>query len=67
MNRDEVKGQAQAVKGKMKQAVGDLTDDKRLHDEGRADEATGEARATVGKARRKVGEAVERLGESIKK
>jgi uncharacterized protein YjbJ (UPF0337 family) len=67
MNRDEMQGKAEALKGKMKQAAGDLTDDQRLHDEGVADEAAGDTQETIGRGRRKVGEFVEDLGKSIKK
>ncbi|HET9262436.1 MAG TPA: CsbD family protein [Vicinamibacterales bacterium] len=67
MNRDELEGKAEQVKGKIKQGVGDLTDNERLHDEGVADEAAGEAQDTLGRARRKVGEAVEDLGDKIKR
>ena len=67
MNRDELEGKAEQLKGKVKQGVGDLTDDERLHDEGVADEAAGDVQEGYGKARRKVGEAIEDLGESIKK
>ena len=67
MNRDEIEGQAEQVKGKVKKAVGDLTDDERLHDEGAADEAAGDVQEGFGRARRKVGEAIEDIGENIKK
>jgi len=67
MNNDELKGKAEALKGKVKQAAGDLTDDERLHDEGVADEAAGDTRDTIGRARRKVGEAIEDVGENIKR
>ncbi len=67
MNQDELEGKAESVKGKVKQAVGDLTDNADVHDEGVADEAAGKAQETFGKARRKVGEAIEDIGETIKK
>ena len=67
MNRDELDGKAKQVKGKVKQGVGDLTDDEQLRDEGVADEAEGEVLETFGKARRKVGEAVKDIGETIKR
>lgn len=67
MNRDELEGKAEKVKGKAKQAIGDLTDDERLRDEGVADEAAGNAQEGLGKARRKVGEAIEDIGENIKR
>jgi uncharacterized protein YjbJ (UPF0337 family) len=66
-NRDELDGKGEQVKGKVKQAWGDITDNDRLHDEGVADEAAGEVQEGFGKARRKVGEAIEDLGEGIKR
>ena len=67
MNKDELDGKAEAIKGKMKQAAGDLTDNERLHDEGVADEAAGETQEAMGRGRRKVGEAIEDLGDKIKR
>ena len=67
MNRDEIEGRKESVKGKLKQAAGDITDNERLHDEGVADEAAGDTQETLGRARRKVGEAIEDLGEDIKR
>jgi uncharacterized protein YjbJ (UPF0337 family) len=67
MNRDELEGKAEALKGKIKQAAGDLTDNENLHDEGVADEIAGDTQDTVGRARRKVGEVIEDLGDAIKK
>ena len=67
MNEDELKGKAEALKGKIKQAAGDLTDDEQLHDEGVVDEAAGNTREVIGRGRRKVGEAIEDLGDAIKK
>ena len=67
MNRDELEGKGDQLKGKVKQGVGDLTDDERLHDEGVADEASGEVQETTGRARRKVGEAINDLGDKIKR
>ena len=67
MNRDELEGKTEAMKGKLKQAAGDVTDDERLHDEGVADEATGKTQESLGRSRRKVGEAIEDVGERIKR
>jgi uncharacterized protein YjbJ (UPF0337 family) len=67
MNRDELEGKTEKAKGKMKQAVGDLTDNDRLHDEGVADEAAGDVQEGFGRARRKVGETIEDIGENIKR
>jgi uncharacterized protein YjbJ (UPF0337 family) len=67
MNRDEITGKVDALKGKAKQAAGDFLDDPELQDEGVADEAEGETREAVGRAKRKVGEAVENVGKVIKR
>jgi uncharacterized protein YjbJ (UPF0337 family) len=67
MNRDELEGKAEQIKGKLKKAAGDLTDDEPLHDEGTADEAAGAVQEGFGRARRKVGQAIEDLGEDIKR
>jgi uncharacterized protein YjbJ (UPF0337 family) len=67
MNRDELEGKKDQLKGKVKQATGDLTDDDKLHDEGVADEAAGDVQEGFGRARRKVGKAIEDLGDSIKR
>ena len=67
MNRDELNGRADKLKGKVKQAAGDLTDNEQLHDEGVADEAAGDVQEGFGRARRKVGEAIEDIGEDVKR
>ena len=67
MNRDEIDGKADQLKGKVKQAAGDLTDDQDLHDEGVADEAAGHVQEGFGRGRRKVGEAIEDIGEKLKR
>jgi uncharacterized protein YjbJ (UPF0337 family) len=66
MNKDELDVTAEKLKGKMMPGVGDMTDNERHHDEGVADEASGEAQEGLGRGRRKVGEAVEDLGDRIK-
>ena len=67
MNEDELKGKMHQVKGRVKQAAGDLSGDERLREEGVGDEAGGEVREGFGKARRKVGEAIEDIGDALKK
>ena len=67
MNRDELEGKGEKVKGKVKQAVGDLTDDEQLHDEGVVDEAAGDVQEGYGRTKRKIGEAIEDLGNKVKK
>lgn len=67
MNRDELDGKAEQLKGKVKQATGDLTDDEQLHDEGVADETAGKVQEGFGRGRRKLGEAIEDIGEKMKR
>ena len=67
LNDDELRGKADQVKGRVKDAVGRATGDERLRDEGAADEAAGKVQEGFGKARRKVGEAIEDIGDSIKR
>jgi uncharacterized protein YjbJ (UPF0337 family) len=67
MNRDEMEGKAEALKGKIKQAAGDLTDNEQLTNEGIADEAAGDTQDAIGRGRRKAGEFIEDIGKSIKK
>lgn len=67
MNRDQLEGKGDIVKGKFKQAAGNLTDDPALHDEGVADEAQGKAKDAYGKVKEKVGETVEDVGRAIKR
>jgi uncharacterized protein YjbJ (UPF0337 family) len=67
MNRDELDGKANKVKGRVKQAAGDLTNDEDLRDEGVADEAAGNLQEGFGKARRKLGDAMKDLGDKVKR
>lgn len=67
MNRDELDGKAEQLKGKIKQATGDLTDDENLHDEGVADEAAGKVQEGFGRGRRKLGEAIEDIADKVKR
>ena len=67
MNRDEIEGKAEALKGRVKQAAGDLTNNPDLHDEGVADEVAGRTQDAMGRVRRKVGEAIKDVGNAIKK
>jgi uncharacterized protein YjbJ (UPF0337 family) len=66
-NKDEVHGKADQLKGRVKKAAGDLSDDEQLREEGEADEVAGNVEQAVGTGRRKVGEAIKDLGDKIKK
>jgi len=67
MNRDEIEGRKEQLKGKVKKAVGDLTDNEQLHDEGVVDEAAGDVQEGFGRGRRKGGEALDDLADKIKR
>ena len=66
MNKDQAQGQFDQMKGKVKQGIGKATGDEALHDEGVADEASGNVQEGVGKVKEKVGNAVKNLGDRIK-
>lgn len=67
MNKDELSGKAESLKGRIKENVGEATGDERLRDEGVADQVEGNVQEGFGKARRKVGETIEDIGESLKR
>jgi len=64
-NKDEVRGKADRLKGRLKKAAGDVKDDERLRNEGTEDEAAGEVEEAFGKGRRKIGEAISDLGKKV--
>lgn len=54
MNRDQVKGRVDQAKGKIKEEAGDLADNKRMENEGRADKVGGQGQADYGDAKEKL-------------
>jgi len=58
-------GKSDQIKGKAKEAVGDLTGNKDLKSEGKADRRAGEAKEKVGHAKEKVEEVVENVGHKV--
>jgi uncharacterized protein YjbJ (UPF0337 family) len=54
-------GKMDEVKGKAKQAAGDLSDDKDLHDEGKADEAGGKVKQAAQKVKDGFDDAVDKV------
>ncbi|HVE17385.1 MAG TPA: CsbD family protein [Chthoniobacterales bacterium] len=54
MDKLEIKGKWNEVKGKLKQAYGDLTDDDLTHEEGKDDELYGRIQKRLGKTRDEV-------------
>jgi uncharacterized protein YjbJ (UPF0337 family) len=67
MNRDELEGKAEALKGQVKQVAAHLTNNPDLHDEGVADEVAGRTKDAAGHIRREIGEAIQEVGRAIKK
>ena len=55
------------TKGKLKQALADLTDNKQLHDDGKADEKAGDAKEFVEKVGDKVGELIDSAKKALTK
>lgn len=51
MNKMQIKGHWDTVKGKLKQKYGDLTDDDLVYTEGKEDELLGRLQAVTGKAK----------------
>ena len=66
MNRDEIDGKIDRLKGNIKETVGEATNDESLRDEGIADQAAGNVQEGFGKARRKVGDALLDVAHKIK-
>lgn len=67
MNKDEVEGAAEKLKGRIKEAAGTLTGNPELESEGADERASGAAREDLGRARRKVGAAIEDFGKKVRK
>lgn len=66
LNKDEIKGKAKQIKGRIKNKVGQLINSEQLQEEGILDSREGELQETVGTAYRKSDEAVEKLKNYVK-
>lgn len=53
------------AKGRVKQAAGDLTDDDRLKNEGKADEMAGKVKGAVDTLRDKAEDAIDKVKEKV--
>jgi uncharacterized protein YjbJ (UPF0337 family) len=53
------------IKGRVKEAAGDLTDNDRLKREGKTDQAAGKVKEFVGDVEDKVGDAVDSVKEKL--
>ena len=65
MNKDELNGKVDRLKGKIKEEVGHVTNDQELHDEGVADQTSGKVQEGFGRARRKVGDVLHDAADKI--
>jgi uncharacterized protein YjbJ (UPF0337 family) len=62
MDKLEIKGKWNQIKGKVKQAYGDLTDDDLTYEEGKDDELLGRLQKKTGKSRDEVVKWLRSLG-----
>ena len=60
MNKDQAKGKAENLKGRMKEAAGALTGNKKTQAEGLADRAHGAAREKIGEAKHALGRDIDK-------
>ena len=60
MNKDQVKGRIEEIKGNVKETVGKVVGNKDLQGEGMVDKATGRAQATYGDVKEKVKDAIDK-------
>ena len=60
MNKDQVQGRAEELKGNVKEAAGKLVGNEKLEAEGKVDQLAGKGQAKVGDAKETVKDAVDR-------
>ena len=63
MNKDELKGKAENLKGRVKQAVGSLIGDKRTEGEGLLDRVRGAVREKLGKGKSEASRSVSHVDD----
>jgi uncharacterized protein YjbJ (UPF0337 family) len=61
----ELGNKAEQVKGKLKEAAGDVTDDDSLRNEGKADHASGKAKEKVGDVKDKAEQAIDSVKDKV--
>lgn len=66
MTKTETEGRLENVKGRVKEAVGIVTGDRKLESEGAQERAKGTLKKKVGKAVRKVGDILEDVAAKLK-
>ena len=67
MGKQEARGKVKKLQGRVKEAVGSITGNRKLEREGSRQRAEGAVQEGLGKARRKVGEFVDGVAKAIKK
>ncbi len=65
MNKDELKGKAENLKGRVKEALGTLTGHKDKESEGAAERVEGAAKEKFGQAKEKFGQAKEKISRDL--
>jgi uncharacterized protein YjbJ (UPF0337 family) len=66
-NKTEREGKVDQARGKVKQAVGTLTGDRKLKAEGQVDETVGKVESAVGRTTRKAGNTISRVDNAVKR
>jgi uncharacterized protein YjbJ (UPF0337 family) len=61
MNKDQVQGRVDDVKGKIKEAAGKAVGNERLTTEGQIDQVAGKTQAKVGDAKEVVKDAIDKI------
>ena len=61
----ELGNKAEQVKGKLKEAAGDITDDDSLRNEGKVDHASGTAKEKIGDLKDKAEQAIDSVKEKL--
>lgn len=67
LHKDEVAGKAEQVKGKLKQKLGEFTQDPHLVEEGLDEQAADAVKHDVGTAKRKVADAADEVADAIRR
>ena len=66
VNKDEVEGNWEQLKGTVKDKVGEATGDRSLEAEGEMQNAEGKSQETWGKFKRGVSDTIDSVGDAIK-
>ncbi|OYV95132.1 MAG: hypothetical protein B7Z68_07410 [Acidobacteria bacterium 21-70-11] len=67
MKKQEARGKAKKVQGRVKEAVGKATGDRELERKGARQRAEGAVQEGVGKARRKIGDLADGIAKGIQR